>query len=165
MRKLSIVLMACALLFAAWGDSDDGGDPLATGDGQPATETTKGMDHSGGAAGGEHADHAGRPTSTCSPSGTALSITASGTKFDKDCLAAPAGQPFTLAFDNKDAGRNHNIVILRSHTDTGQPLFRPPALIAGPKLENFTVPALPAGTYAFHCEVHPSQMSGTFIVK
>jgi len=161
MRKLSVVLVAGALLFAACGDSDDGGDPLATGDGSQATETTQGMAHGGG---GEHADHGGNPTSACSPSGTSLSITANQRTFDKDCLAAPAGQPFTLAFDNKDAGTNHNIVILRSHTDTGQPLFRAP-LIQGAKTENLSVSALPAGTYAFHCEVHPSAMSGSFVVK
>lgn len=162
MRKLSLVLLAGALLLAACGDSEDSGDPLATADGSQATETTKGMDHGGG--GGEHADHAGNPTSTCSPGGTSLTLTASGTAFDKNCLAAPAGQAFTLAFDNKDAGTNHNIVILRSHTDTGQPLFRAP-LVQGAKTENLNVGALPAGTYAFHCEVHPARMSGTFVVK
>ena len=161
------MMVVGALLLAACGDSDDGGDPLATGDGGQApaaggqAPTTMGM-HGGG--GGEHADHGGNPTSTCSPSGTSLSITASGTAFDKNCLAAPAGQAFTLAFDNKDAGTTHNIVILRSHTDTGQPLFRAP-LVQGPKTENLNVNALTAGTYAFHCEVHPSRMSGTFVVK
>ena len=160
MRKLSIVLMAGAFLFAACGDSDDGGDPLATGDGGQVTETTMagGGDHAG------HTDHAGNATSTCSPSGTSLSITASERKFDKNCLAAPAGQAFTIAFDNKDAGTNHNIVILKSHTDTGQPLFRAP-LVQGAKVENLSVNGLAAGTYAFHCEVHPAAMSGTFVVK
>lgn len=27
------------------------------------------------------------------------------------------------------------------------------------------VPALKAGTFAFHCKIHPGQMSGTFVVK
>jgi plastocyanin len=162
MRKLSVVLVAGALLLAACGDGEDSGDPLALPDGGQATETTQGgMAH--GQGGGEHADHGGNPTSSCSPSGTSLSITASGTSFNKDCLAAPAGQPFTLAYDNKDPA-THNIVILRSHTDTGQPLFRAP-LVSGPKTETFNVGALPAGTYAFHCEVHPSRMSGTFVVR
>src|SRR5258706_15745348 len=47
---------------------------------------------------------AGKPPSTCSPSGPALAITASDNKFDKDCLAAPPGQAFTIDFDNKDYG-------------------------------------------------------------
>lgn len=60
-------------------------------------------------------DHAGNATSTCSPSGTTLILTASGTKFNTDCLAAPVGQPFNINFDNKDQVA-HNIQILESHT-------------------------------------------------
>lgn len=161
MRRLSVALVAAVLLLAGCGDSEDEGDPLALPGGGQATETTQGgMAHGGG---GEHADHEGNPTSACSPSGTSLAITASGTAFDKDCLAAPAGQAFTLAFDNKDSA-THNIVILRSHTDTGQPLFRAP-IVQGPRTETFNVGALPAGSYAFHCEVHPQRMSGTFVVR
>ena len=158
MRKLSVLLVAGALLFGACGDDDDSGDAASTGEGGgQAAQTTMDPDMPG-------MDHSGHETSTCEPSGTSLSITASERKFDKDCLAAPTGQSFTIAFDNKDAGTNHNIVVLRSHTDTGQPLFRAP-LIQGPKTETLNVNGLPAGSYAFHCEVHPSAMSGSFVVK
>ena len=109
-----------------------------------------------------HTDHVGRPTSDCSPAGISLSITVSETKFDKDCLAAPASQPFTISYDNKD-GTAHNIAVLESHTATDV-LYRAD-IFRGPKTETFRVPALRPGTYAFHCEVHPSQMSGTFIVR
>ncbi len=161
MRKLSVLLVAGALLLGACGDDDDSGDALSTGDdGAQAAQTT--MDPN--MAGMPGMDHSGHQTSACEPSGTSLTITASGRKFDKDCLAAPADQNFTIAYDNKDAGTNHNIVVLRSHTDTGQPLFRAP-LIQGPKTETLNVNGLPAGTYAFHCEVHPSAMSGSFVVK
>ena len=166
MRKLSVVLMAGALLLPACGDSDDDSDPVASGGGGGQTTTT--MGDMAGMPGMDPnmpgMDHSGHQTSTCSPSGTALTITASERKFDKDCLAAPTGQAFTIAFDNKDAGTNHNIVILKSHTDTGQPLFRAP-LIQGAKVETLNVSALQAGTYAFHCEVHPNAMSGSFVVK
>jgi hypothetical protein len=30
--------------------------------------------------------------------------------------------------------------------------------------EKFTAPSTP-GTYYFHCDVHPDQMNGTFIVQ
>ncbi len=166
MRKLSVVLVAGALLFAACGDSDD--DPVASGDAGRTQTTDTGATDNTGMPGMDPnmpgMDHSGHQTSSCSPSGTSLSITASERKFDKDCLAAPTGQAFTLAFDNKDAGTNHNIVILKSHTDTGQPLFRAP-LIQGAKVETLNVPGLAAGDYAFHCEVHPSAMSGSFVVK
>lgn len=167
MRKLSVLLVAGALLLAACGDNGDDGDPLASGGrGGQATDTTEST-MGDMAAGGDMAgmDHSGNATANCSPSGTSLSITASDTKFDKTCLAVPAGQAFTITFDNKDS-RAHNIVLLKSHTDTAQPPFRA-ELIQGPKVEtlNVGVLPLPPGTYAFHCEVHPSQMSGTLIVQ
>ena len=35
---------------------------------------------------------------------------------------------------------------------------------AGIATKTYSVKALAAGTYQFHCAVHPTQMSGTFIV-
>jgi len=39
------------------------------------------------------------------------------------------------------------------------------ALVTGPKTVTYQVPALSAGTYYFRCDVHPTQMFGTFVVK
>ena len=91
-----------------------------------------------------------------------LAITASGTKFNTDCLAAPAGQAFTVTFDNKDS-ITHNLTILESHAAT-EALFDA-GVIQGPATKTLNVPALKAGTFAFHCKIHPGLMSGTFIVK
>jgi LPXTG-motif cell wall-anchored protein len=98
---------------------------------------------------------------TCSPAGTSLALTADGHKFDKDCLAVPAGQSFTIQFDNKDSDR-HNVAILPSHTATTT-LFEGD-IVQGPKSLTYNVPALKPGTYHFHCEVHPNLMNGAFIV-
>jgi plastocyanin len=98
---------------------------------------------------------------TCSPAGTSLALTAEGHKFDKDCLAVPAGESFTIRFDNKDGDR-HNVAILPSHTATTT-LFEGD-ILPGPKSLTYNVPALKAGTYHFHCEVHPNLMNGVFIV-
>jgi plastocyanin len=98
---------------------------------------------------------------TCSPAGTSLALTAEGHKFDKDCLAVPAGESFTIRFDNKDSDR-HNIAILPSHTATTT-LFEGD-IVQGPKSLTYNVPALKAGTYHFHCEVHPNLMNGAFVV-
>jgi plastocyanin len=149
MKRL-IALAAVSALFlvgCGGGDSDDT-DPLAGG--APAGE-----DHSG------HTDHAGNATSHCEPSGTTLTLTASGTKFNTDCLAAPASQPFKINYDNKDQ-ITHNIQILESHS-ASEALFDAGLIPAGTK--TLDVPALKAGTFAFHCKIHPGAMSGTFIVK
>ncbi|HEX2117938.1 MAG TPA: cupredoxin domain-containing protein [Acidimicrobiales bacterium] len=150
MRRL-VALAAVSALFLV-GCGDDGGDdvdPLAGGPPQSAD------DHSG------HTDHAGNVTSHCEPSGTQLTISAQGTRFNTDCLAAPADRPFTIVFDNKDQIA-HNIQILESHSATSA-LFDAEIIPAG--IRTLNVPALRAGTFAFHCKIHPGQMSGTFVVK
>jgi plastocyanin len=101
------------------------------------------------------------PGTTCSPSGTSLALTAQDHKFDKDCLAVAAGQAFTIRFDNKDSDR-HNVAILPSHMSTET--FFQGDIVPGPKTVTYSVPALKAGTFHFHCQIHPNLMNGTFIV-
>jgi len=110
-----------------------------------------------GAAGA--ADH--NMGATCSPSGTSLALTAENHAFDKDCLAVTAGQAFTIRFENRDTDR-HNVAILPSHTST-ETIFQGD-IVPGPKNTVYAVPNMKAGTYHFHCEVHPNLMQGTFIV-
>jgi plastocyanin len=98
------------------------------------------------------------PSASCAPNGTELSISAADLSFDKDCLAAPADTAFTIAFDNTSQVL-HNVAIL----DGGTALFTGPTF-TGPKITTYDVPALPAGTYTFRCDVHPTQMTGTFVV-
>lgn len=165
MRKLTLVgAVVTSLVFVACGGGDSEDEAL---DDIPAPAASTPTSQAGtptdaSPVGNEHADHGGQPTSTCSPSGATLTLTASGTKFDKDCLAAPAGQAFTINYDNRD-DRTHNIAILESHQAT-EVLYRA-EIFQGPKMETLSVGALKAGSYAFHCEVHPGLMSGTFIVQ
>jgi plastocyanin len=109
------------------------------------------------AAGGNNA------ASTCSPSGTSLTISAKNIKFSKSCLAAPAGKAFTITFDNMDSGVPHNIDIFTNKSAT-KSLFKG-ATITGSKTTTYKVPALKAGTYYFRCDIHPTQMFGTFVVS
>ncbi|HZB00904.1 MAG TPA: hypothetical protein VE800_02210, partial [Actinomycetota bacterium] len=44
----------------------------------------------------------------CEPEGTSLEVTAQGTAFDTNCLAAPAGEPFEILFNNQDTAL-HNV--------------------------------------------------------
>jgi plastocyanin len=114
---------------------------------------------------------AGRPRSvepfeaTCEPHGTDLVIAvlaSASHHFTTDCLAAPAGKAFTIYFDNQDTSwhGNHNVHISE--------LPDPPGDFVGERAFHGTdikykVGPLPAGTYAFHCDEHPT-MKGTFIV-
>lgn len=96
----------------------------------------------------------------CAPNGSALSITAFDTKFDKDCLAAPAGQPFTVDFNNLDRGIPHNLAIYENAT--AQKEFFKGDLVDGPGKATYSVPAVPEGIFFFRCDPHP-QMKGTFV--
>jgi plastocyanin len=104
----------------------------------------------------------------CSPQAgvTTLSITAQNTAFDTSCLAMTPNTGFTIDFTNNDAGTQHNVAIYtnaaatqllggaKSSSDT----------ITGPASATYTVAALTAGIYFFRCDVHPTQMTGTFVV-
>ena len=99
----------------------------------------------------------------CTPAGTALSVAAKDKKFDKDCLAAPAGQAFTIDFDNQDPAVPHNVSIYdTSHAN--KPLFKG-QIIFGPSETTYSVPAQVAGTYEFRCDPHDDVMIGTFVVS
>jgi plastocyanin len=110
-----------------------------------------------GGSGGSH-DH----FSTCSPHGTALHISADHLQFDTDCLAAPANETFSIAFDNKDGGVPHDVDILTSMD--GDTLFDG-RIITGDDTITYHVAALKPGTYHFHCDVHPDTMEGNFIIS
>lgn len=154
MRKAKAwtVLLASALvaLTACGSDSKTAADDPGTG----GTATTV---------------HTHDAAAACSPTGSTITITAlpnARLAWDKDCLAVNAGQDFTVTFDNQDKDVPHSFAILASH-ESNQVFFTTGQTV-GPTKMDFTVLAnkLPGpGTYHFHCEVHPTQMMGTFIIK
>ena len=98
----------------------------------------------------------------CAAGGTSLSLAAKEYRFDKDCLAVPAGQRFSIQFENED-NDGHNVVILPSRSST-ETYYRG-EIVQGPATATYSVPALKEpGTFYFHCEVHPDRMNGTFVV-
>jgi plastocyanin len=102
------------------------------------------------------------PSSSNGSAPATLPLAAKGLKFTTSSLTAPANAPFTIAFDNQDPGVQHNVAI---YTDSSfsHTLFRG-ALVTGPTTTRYSIPALPPGTYVFHCDVHPP-MTGTLVVK
>jgi copper-containing nitrite reductase len=102
-------------------------------------------------------------TASCVPGGSTLHVTAMNAAFDVDCLAVPAGSPFKIVFDNMDPAVIHNLSIYTDESAT-QSLFTG-NMVTGPKTATYKVDALDPGTYFFRCDVHPTTMTGTFIVK
>ena len=64
-----------------------------------------------------------------------------------------AGEPFTIEFDNRDEGTQHNIEIFTGPDPSGDTLFEG-ELVTGPDQVQYDVPALDAGEFAFNCVVH-----------
>lgn len=160
-RRLIVAILAAAGVVLAGCTSSAIGSstPVSTGppSAAPPPASAVAPTSSAGAGGGTSA------AGSCSPSGTSLQISAKNIKFDKSCLAAPAGKAFTIKFDNEDSGVPHNADIFTNKSAT-KSLFKG-QVITGSKTVTYNVPALQAGTYYFRCDIHPTQMFGTFVVS
>jgi plastocyanin len=92
-----------------------------------------------------------------------IDLVAKGFAFDKSTITVPAGAMVTINFDNQDSGVSHNFAV---YTDSSAktPIFVGD-VITGPKTTTytFTAPTEP-GDYFFRCDIHPTTMTGTFIV-
>jgi len=106
----------------------------------------------------------------CEPNGTTLQITApagaSSTGFDTTCLAAPAGEGFTVQFTNDDASVPHNFEIYADSSASKRlgGATGPGDFITGPATATYNVDSLDPGIYYFQCDIHPQAMNGTFAV-
>ena len=103
------------------------------------------------------------PTPTGAP--VTINLSAQNFSFSPTTITVPAGAIVTINFNNQDSGVLHNFSL---YADSSAP---PPALfqggfITGPSTVTykFTAPSK-AGTYFFRCDIHPTTMTGTFIVQ
>ncbi len=110
---------------------------------------------------------AGASTSTPTPTqggqDVAVSLIAKNIAFDKSTITVPAGARVVMTFDNQDAGVPHNFAL---YTDsTARTKIFAGDFVTGPKkvTYTFTAPSQP-GTYFFRCDVHPTVMTGSFVV-
>jgi plastocyanin len=106
----------------------------------------------------------GSPAPSASTSGAPgapgpITIVAQNVKYDVSKVNAPAGAPFTITLDNRDAGTPHDVDILDA---SGKKVFDGKDF-PGPKVETYDVPALDAGTYKFECSIHPALMNGELV--
>ena len=115
---------------------------------------------SGGGGGGGGAGGGGQAAGGA----VTTKVTASGLKFDTNEIDLAANKATSLTFDNQDAGVQHNIAIFKSSSDLTNPLFTGD-FVTGPDTVDYKMPALKPGTYYFHCDVHPVQMTGTITLS
>jgi plastocyanin len=103
------------------------------------------------------------PTSSCASSGTKLEIAAKNVSFDKDCLAAPAGKPFTVTFDNQEAVPHNFSIFTDSSASQLLGGAQPSDIVTGPQQKEYQVDPLKKGTYYIQSDIHPTTMNGTFV--
>ena len=112
-------------------------------------------------------------TTTTAPPGTTtaqggavtIDLAAQNLSFDKQTITVPAGASVTINFNNKDSGVIHNFSLYTNSSATPPAIFQG-QLVTGPATATykFTAPSKP-GTYFFRCDIHPTQMTGSFIVQ
>jgi plastocyanin len=96
--------------------------------------------------------------------GNNITVTASGMAFDTSTITVSAGAHLTITFINNDNGVPHNIAFYTSSAATT--LIYQGARTTGVSTVTYTfdAPTTP-GTYFFRCDVHPTTMTGSFIVQ
>lgn len=101
------------------------------------------------------------PAATCDePSETKIRLVAKNVHFNVKCLAVPAGEPWTVALQNKDfANHNFSIYTLEFASEFTGDITYPEERVT------YKVPALELGQYLFQCDIHPTDMSGPLIVQ
>jgi len=95
--------------------------------------------------------------------GGALQLAAKSLAFNPTQLAAAGGAQINIHFNNQDAAIPHNVVVFNGQDASAPVLFRGDP-VTGPGTTDYTFKAPPSGTYFFHCEFHPTQMTGKLTV-
>jgi plastocyanin len=95
--------------------------------------------------------------------GATVGLIAKNIAYNRSTITVPAGANVTVNFDNQDSGIPHNFAVYE--TSAAQSAIFKGEIITGPAKTTytFTAPSKP-GTYFFRCDVHPTQMTGQFVV-
>ena len=88
---------------------------------------------------------------------------AAQTGFSQTSLAFPADKPVLLVFQNDDPQIQHNVVIFDGKDANAPTIFRG-APVTGLGNVPYALKPFATGSYFFHCEFHPTTMTGTITV-
>jgi plastocyanin len=111
----------------------------------------------------------GGPPKPPPPQGEIVAITApvgaASKGFEPSTVDASPGS-VTIKFDNADtsADNTHNVQVFSDKART-QPVSQLVPPFPGPAVKDIPVGTLKEGTYYFQCDVHPTTMNGTIVVK
>jgi plastocyanin len=94
---------------------------------------------------------------------TDITVTAANVAFDTKTITAAAGKTITVHFDNKDSV-THNIAFYDDKSAKKKIYVGSDVQAAATSDYSFKSPPKP-GSYFFRCDIHPTSMFGTFVVK
>jgi plastocyanin len=86
-------------------------------------------------------------------------------RFDQEELQAKADGAVTVRFENEDAGVPHNWAVYTDDSASDAIAGASEGICTAPCSEDITFELPAPGEYFFRCDVHPTQMKGTFIVQ
>jgi cytochrome c oxidase subunit II len=93
-----------------------------------------------------------------------IDLVAKNVLFDKKVIAVPPGVEVMINFENDDQGIPHNFAAYTMPAAT-EPIFVGKIINGRSRIAyTFMSPKTP-GSYFFRCDVHPTTMTGTFLVK
>jgi plastocyanin len=101
----------------------------------------------------------GKPGGTPGGPGAALQLSAKAVAFNPTKLTASSPN-VTIHFSNQDANLPHNVAVFNG-PDANAPAIFHGDLITGPATTDYSFTLPGPGSYYFHCDVHPTQMTGT----
>jgi plastocyanin len=90
-----------------------------------------------------------------------LTVVAHNTAFDTKTLTVTQGETATITFKNLDP-IYHNVAV---YSDSGTPYWSGEPIRGAKKVTYVHAFDMPAGTYTFRCDFHPTSMVGTFVVQ
>ncbi len=83
--------------------------------------------------------------------------------FNLTTITVPAGANVTIIFNNQDSGTPHNFAVY-TNSSASTAIFQGSRITGvSSTIYNFVAPTVP-GNYFFRCDVHPTLMTGTFVV-
>ena len=103
-------------------------------------------------------------STTASGQSVTINLIAQALSFDMKTIVVPPGATVTINFNNKDPGILHNFAL---YTDSSaKTSIFVGNFVTGPGTTVYTFKApTKVGTYFFRCDVHPTTMTGSFIVE
>lgn len=94
----------------------------------------------------------------------AIGLIAKNIAFNASAITVPAGANVTVNFDNQDTYIPHNFAVFTDSSAT-KAIFQGKIITGPDKIAYAFIAPSQVGTYFFRCDVHPTQMTGQFIVQ